>query len=159
MKYSFTLYYIFLYFFNIILKQIEVFTLYILHNVIWGWSSIAIIENLNLEIVIMFFLKSYNCHSNINSPLLFWKSRVILSEISKDIYLEYAGILLQMKMRASATLILQRKASSPTMINNLNNEVWSDFNNYRVSRKKLDMCSGLILGSYIPQIKKQTTLY
>ena len=104
-------------------------------------------------------LKSYNCHSNINSPLLFRKSRVILSEISKDIYLEYAGILLQMKMRASATLILQRKASSPTMINNLNNEVWSDFNNYRVSRKKLDMCSGLILGSYIPQIKKQTTLY
>jgi len=37
--------------------------------------------------------------------------------------IEYAGILLQMKMRASATLILQRKASSPTMINNLNNEI------------------------------------
>merc|ERR1719220_955174 len=37
--------------------------------------------------------------------------------------IEYAGILLQMKMRASATLIFQRKSSSPNIINNLNNEI------------------------------------
>jgi len=37
--------------------------------------------------------------------------------------IEYAGILLQMKMRASASMIFQKKVSSPKMINNINNEI------------------------------------
>ena len=37
--------------------------------------------------------------------------------------LEYAGILLQMKMRASASLMPHKKPPSPKIINNLNNEV------------------------------------
>ena len=50
---------------------------------------------------------------------------------SSNIISEYAGILLQMKMRASASLILKRKPMAPAKpINNLNNEVgiklWSD---------------------------------
>ena len=43
---------------------------------------------------------------------------------SSNIISEYAGILLQMKMRASASLILKRKPMAPAKpINNLNNEV------------------------------------
>jgi len=37
--------------------------------------------------------------------------------------IEYAGILLQMKVRASASLMLHKKTPSPKIINNLNNEI------------------------------------
>jgi len=37
--------------------------------------------------------------------------------------IEYAGILLQMKMRASASLLSPKKPSSPEIINNLNTEI------------------------------------
>ena len=81
---------------------------------------------LKIHVLKIIFLKSYNiyiCHLNLN--LLPWlcKSRVVSSEIETHSSSEYAGILLQMKMRASASLIFQRKPSSPKMINNLNNEV------------------------------------
>ena len=42
---------------------------------------------------------------------------------SKQNISEYAGILLQMKMRASASLMKKRKPFSPKPINNLSNEV------------------------------------
>ena len=48
--------------------------------------------------------------------------------ITDFLYSEYAGIMLQMKLRASASLLAHKLPPSPKIINNLNNEVcsWED---------------------------------
>ena len=82
------------------------------------------------------------------------KSQVVSSEIEPNSSLEYAGILLQMKMRASASMIFQKKVSSPKMINNINNEVMTNgrFIQGDSYLGKEDITSRLVLPSLTPQL-------
>ena len=59
-----------------------------------------------------------------------------------------------MKMRASASLIFQRKTSSPKMINNINNEVMTNgrFIQGDSYLEKEDITSRLVLPSLTPQL-------
>ena len=84
-------------------------------------STPAISNSIHIHMYIVVFqiqlYKSKLCNKDFSKLLLMKHNKL------KQNILEYAGILLQMKMRASASLMKKRKPFSPKPINNLSNEV------------------------------------